>query len=314
MKISTLLTQFLYTNRHLEIPGIGRFSIPEGVAIPEPGDKNYLEFLQTIEFSPRAKSQAPEELIDFIRSKTGKIRPLAESDLDSYLSDCKLLLNIGKPFYFEGIGTLQKGREGMLEFTHGQALSERMESFQQERAEERPAERKPLYHSEMTAARPATTLLRRMLIVGGIILGLGVIIWGGYLLYTKKTDNTPEQNAAQDNTPVTPTQPVNAADSLPDSTSRVSRDTTAVPPPSVATPTPGTGFKFICEVTNNKRRAENRIALLKTMNSRYQMESIDSTYKIYVMLPVEFKDTTKVKDSLKAWYWGARNKVIQIER
>lgn len=308
MKIATLLTQFLYTNRHLEIPGIGRFSIPEGVAIPEPGDKNFTEFLQSIEFSPKARPQASDELIDYIRSKTGKIKPLAESDLDSYLSDCKLLLNIGKPFYFEGIGTLQKGREGLLEFSYGQALSERMESFQSERVEERHSERKPLYPSEMTSAKPATLVLRKLLILGGIILGLAVIVWGGYLLYSKKTDNTPDISTQTNPNPVQPESPLNGNQ---DSVQPAAKDT-VTKPPVVTTPS-ATGIKFVCEITGNKRRAENRIALLKTMNTRYQLETIDSTYKIFVLLPVEFKDTTRTKDSLRAWYWGARNKVIQIE-
>ncbi len=311
MKISTLLTQFLYTNRHLDIPGIGRFSIPEGIVIPEPGDKNFTEFLQNIEFSPKARPQAPEDLIDYIRSKTGKIKPLAESDLDSYLSDCKLLLNIGKPVYFEGIGTLLKGREGILEFTHGQALSERMEGFSQERGEERPAERKPLYQSEMTAARPAAPFLRRLLMVGGIVLGLGVIVWGGYLLYTKKTDNSPGQLSQQNNSPVQPPPSVNPPDSTADTLSRTAKDSIA---PATLVPPPAAGLKFVCEVTGNKRRAENRIALLKTMNTRYQLENIDSTYKIFVILPAAFTDTSRIKDSLRAWYWGARNKYIQIER
>ncbi len=308
MKIATLLTQFLYTNRHLEIPGIGRFSIPEGVAIPEPGDKNFTEFLQSIEFSSKARPQASDELIDYIRSKTGKIKPLAESDLDSFLADCKLLLNIGKPFYFEGIGTLQKGREGVLEFSHGLALSERMESLQSERVEERHSERKPLYPSEMTSAKPATLVLRKLLIMGGIVLGLAVIVWGGYLLYSKKTNNTPEISTQINPGPVQPENPQNAS---PDSVQPAAKDTIARPP--VVTAAPAAGIKFICEITNNKRRAENRIALLKTMNTRYQLETVDSTYKIFVLLPVEFKDTTRAKDSLRAWYWGARNKVIQIE-
>ena len=86
-----------------------------------------LDFGQYIHFTNKNIAKPDDDFIDFIRIHTGKIRPLAESDLDSYLSDGKLLLNIGKPFFLEGIGTLQKARDGAYEFVPGTPIMERLE-------------------------------------------------------------------------------------------------------------------------------------------------------------------------------------------
>ena len=71
-------------------------------------EKNATDFVQHIKFTQQPVAAADDTFIDFIRTETGKIRPLAISDLESYLADGKILLNIGKPFQLEGIGSLIK--------------------------------------------------------------------------------------------------------------------------------------------------------------------------------------------------------------
>ncbi|MBC7849032.1 MAG: hypothetical protein H7Y31_04820, partial [Chitinophagaceae bacterium] len=127
MKISGLLAHFLYEHKLLNLPGIGQFVIDKAVAIPEPSDKNFADFLQQVKFNQKQVLRPDDELIDYIRLKTGKIKPLAESDLDSFVSEGKILLNIGKPMYIEGIGSLHKNKDGKFEFSHGQPMTERTE-------------------------------------------------------------------------------------------------------------------------------------------------------------------------------------------
>ena len=315
MKIASLLTQFLYQNKHLEIPGIGRFVLPESAILPETGEKGFEEFVKQIEFNPKAVLRPSDELIDFIRAKTGKIKPLAESDLESFLADCKSILNIGKPFYIEGIGTLQKNKEGRLDFMHGQAASERLEiTHSSEKSNERQKESKPLYNTEYTSQNSQANNLRKMLILVGVVIGLAVILWGGYLLYSRNTeDSQPEQETV--NTPVTP--------SLPDTT-QTPKDTTSTPKPDsvsripenlVPAPTPvlaSGSYKFICEITQTRNRALQRYAILRQLNRNFQMETKDSIhFSIYVVLPAT--DTTRQKDSLKLWYWGERDRQVLID-
>ncbi len=91
-------------------------------------DKNSRDLIDHIHYAQKNITRPDEDLIDFIRKHTGKIRPLAESDLETFVADGKLMLNIGKPFHIEGIGTLQKNREGVYEFTPGQPVVQRLES------------------------------------------------------------------------------------------------------------------------------------------------------------------------------------------
>lgn len=311
LKVSGLLTQYLYQNKQLNIPGLGQFSIDPSVTIPDHTDKNFQEFLQYIQFTPKQILKPDEGLIDFIRIKTGKIKPLAESDLDSYLSECKVMLNIGKPIYLEGIGTLNKNKDGSFEFSHGQPMTERMESLPPEKAPEKHGERRFLYNNEYTSQSTGqSNLARKLLIIAGIVIGMGVIVWGGYLLYSKKT------SAVTDNSDIIP-------NSTPDTnqTSIITPDTLLQskiidsPANSAKLTAPPGAYKFICEVTNTKERAFSRYAVLQKLNRQYQMETRDSIrFTIYVLLTSAPADTTWKKDSLKAWYWGDRPRAIRIEQ
>jgi hypothetical protein len=309
LKVAGLLTQFLYQHKKLNIPGIGQFSIDASVSVPEHTDKNYQDFLQYIQFTPKQISRPDDELIDFIRVKTGKIKPLAESDLDSYLSDCKLLLNIGKPLYIDGIGTLNKNKDGSFEFSHGQPMTERMESLPPEKGPEKHGERKFLYNNEYTSQSTGqTNVLRKLLIVGGILIGLGVIVWGGYLLYSKKTNPVVEStDPTEGSVDTNLTRVINPDSLLPANT---------IDSPTIKKETSIAGtYKFICEITNTRERALSRYAILQQNNKQYKMETKDSVhFTIYVLLPSAPADTTHKKDSLKAWYWGERPRYIRIEQ
>ena len=73
-----------------------------------------------VQFQNANIAAADKELISFICENTGKIRPLAISDLDSYLHLGTEMLNIGKPFYLEGIGTITKNKSGKFDFSPGE--------------------------------------------------------------------------------------------------------------------------------------------------------------------------------------------------
>ena len=225
MRIASILTDFLYENRYLSIPGIGKFFIDRAVEIPQPEDKNFTEFLQYIQFEQKSIPQHDEALISFIRKVTGKIRPLAEADLESFLSDCKLLLNIGKPFFFEGIGTLIKDKKGTFHFTPGAEVAEKIELENLTRASEKkpdPASRA----SKAKSPKPTNWIneidpdtVRKVLIGSGIAIGLILVIWGGIKLFNAESPSE-KQEIEIVNAPV-PTPPV-----LPDSAS-AGKDTVA---------------------------------------------------------------------------------------
>ena len=114
MKIPLLLVQYLYKNRKMSLPGLGIFTLDKSVVLPEENDRALLSMPNAVQFQNANIASADKELISFICEHTGKIRPLAISDLDSYLNLGTEMLNIGKPFYLEGIGTITKEQSGQI--------------------------------------------------------------------------------------------------------------------------------------------------------------------------------------------------------
>jgi hypothetical protein len=302
-----VFSQYLYQNKQLNLPGIGSFEIDSSVTIPETIDKNTPDFKQYIRYTQKPIQRPDDDFIDFIRIQTGKIRPLAESDLDSFLSDGKLLLNIGKPFFIEGIGTLHKVREGTYEFMPGHPVLERLQG---DKGDEKIVKKRPAFDSGYSQLEPDNNSNRKMLIGIGLAIGLGAVIWGGYSLYNRNTQ--PLMPAAiedrQEAVTAPDTQNTNHVD-----TSNKSVDSAA----TVNTPAPvsaGT-FRYVLETTTSKTRALKRIGQLELISPRMRLETNDSTtFRIVVDLPGTVNDTSRIKDSLNTWYWGRKEMKVSIDQ
>lgn len=308
MKLSILLAQYFYQHKQLNLPSIGSFSLDAAVSVPDQNDKNFREFLKYVQFKQQPVAKADDTLIDYIRAHTGKIKPLAESDLESYLADGKLLLNIGKPFHIDGIGSLHKNKLGIYEFIAGEPSLERMEVISEPRETERPAaasNKKKSAFDESYSRIEAHNTRRKSLLVGTlVVIGLAVIVWGGYVLYNNnngKELSTPPQQVVQDT-------------SLPasDTTAKARVDSTPV---TTASTLPPGSYKFIFETTAKKARALKRHAFLLPLNKDIKLETTDSlTFNISIVLPATPADTIRLKDSLNAWYYGTKPVKVRIEQ
>lgn len=303
LKLAVLLAKYFYTNKHLSLPGIGVLHLDAAVTVPDFNDKNFREVLKYIQFTQKNVAKADDELIDYIRTNTGKIRPLAESDLESYLADGKLLLNIGKPFLIEGIGSLQKMKSGDLIFTPGEPTIEKLDFHTEEKTPDRSVRHIPVY-DESQARHTSHNNQRRALLIGTLaVIGLVVILWGGYTLYNK---NGKDQTQASSEV----TTPITNPDT---STQQVDSNATLPTPSQVVTTDPGT-YKFVFERTDRKARALKRYAFVHDLSPRIQMETSDSlSFTIFVRLPATAADTTRLKDSLNVWYYGTKPVKVTIE-
>jgi len=310
LKLSILLAQYFYQHKQLNLPSIGSFSLDAAVSVPDQNDKNFREFLKYVQFKQQPIAKADDTLIDYIRAHTGKIRPLAESDLESYLADGKLLLNIGKPFHIEGIGSLHKNKLGIYEFIAGEPSLERMEVVSEHRdtERERPAassKKKSAFDESYSQIQAHNTQRKRLLVGTLVVVAVAVIVWGGYVLYNNndgKELSTPPQQVVQDSTPPAP-----------DTTAKAAVDST--PPAATASALPAGSYKFIFETTTKKARAFKRHAFLLPLNKDIKLETTDSlTYNITVVLPGTPADTTRLKDSLNAWYYGTKPVKVRIEQ
>ena len=295
MKLSSLFSKYLYQEKKLRLPGIGEFTLDPSLTVPDISDKLFADFLQNIQFSQVQVTSADEQLINYIRTETGKIKPLAESDLDSFLSDGKILLNIGKPFFIEGIGSLLKTRDGKLEFTPGEPQQHRMEPVSAET--DASAERSKTFYLD---TRTRGTGARRVLLLLGAIAGIVIVIWGGYILYIRNSKPEPIDQPAIVSVPMNVDSTRISA--MPESFQRNNTDS--------ADRGNGT-YKFVIERTANKARALRRYNQLVDNLTPIKMETTDSTFfKLYFILPAAPSDTARIRDSLKIWY---ARKVVYVE-
>lgn len=293
MKLSSLFAKYLYQHKQLNLPGIGVFTIDPAVVIPDVTDKSFPDFVRQIQFTQKNITAPDEDFINFIRTETGKIKPLAESDLDSFLSDGKILLNIGKPFYLEGIGSIQKTRAGLYEFTPGEPLHIKLEGFNTETKEDHSAKK-----AVFTEDNAQGTGARKLLIALGVIIGIALVIWGGYSLYNRNTNGS---STATDETVVIPPSDTARKGIILDSVQKII--SSAADSIQRSASSAGT-YKFVIERTYTKARAVRRFNQIKDNLTDIKMESSpDSTlFKLYFILPATPADTTRIKDSLKIWY------------
>ena len=305
LKLSLLFAKFLYQHKQLNLPGIGVFAIDPSVAIPEVTEKNAHEFLQHIRFNQKSVAKPDEEFIEFIRTHTGKIRPLAESDLESFLADGKILLNIGKPFHLEGIGTLHKNRSGIYEFFPGLPLTEKLENFTIEK-EVRPGNTKQPYEHDYNPVSSNSQAGRTVWIVLAILVGLTAIIWGGYTLYNNNTDDEGTQAVTTKSPEPVPVQ----ADTVQNNTIDSATVTTPAAPIVTSTAPSVQSYKFIFRLAS-KNYVINRYNDLKTSNPALGWDTKDSiVYRLYVTVPATPSDTARIRDSLRSWY-GTKKVIIE---
>jgi hypothetical protein len=277
LKLAPLLAQYLYSNKRLDLPGIGSFTLDSSYHV-EPGRP--LD-PQSIGFVSNASVKEEPELIQFISSQTGKMKALAAADLDSYLQLALQFLNIGKPFLVEGIGSLVKVKSGFA-FAPGELVPEKIKEYSaRELLATSSAEES---FSKETAVpvnwkKPALVLL--------IIAGLGLAIWGGYTMYKNSRNNNQEEPIVEDAN--------SRATVITDSTT-LQQDSNKLPP--------GT-YKFIIEVSPRDRILQ-RLTTLQGYGLNVKMEPQDSiNYKLYFTIPATPRDTARIRDSLGLLYTPA---------
>ncbi|MEI2738049.1 MAG: hypothetical protein V9F01_04635 [Chitinophagaceae bacterium] len=287
MKIAPLLAQYLYTHKRLDLPGLGSFLLDPSVILESESSKQGKSVnLEGVTFESNTSLKNSPELVEFISSQTGKIKALAAADLQSHLGLAEQFLNIGKPFLFEGIGTLTKIKSGEFSFTSGQAIPATTKDLPAREAvsagyNETDNDYKSIFYArkiKMTWKRPVVLLL--------VLAGLALAIWGGYTVYkktmAKKESSSAEEKLKGENVPVTDT-----ATRIKDS--RIKQQIISVP---------AGNYKFVLE-TSDSLRAFTRFKRLKTFQWNVQMETKDSlSFKIFMLLPATATDTSRILDSL----------------
>ena len=286
VKIAPLLAHYLYTNKRLDLPGIGTFLLTNTVTVEPENNKHAKNILlEGVSFESNPGIKEPtEELVQFISTHSRRIKPLAAADLDSYLWLALQFINIGKPYLIEGIGTVTKVNAGGFDFTSGYILHEKLhEIVAKEEANMATRDADESYRNVFYSDRPKTNWKKPVAILL-IIAGIGLAVWGGYTVY-KKTSEKEEIAGKKDAENKTKKEQQN---------NTIYRDTTSLVAGNLAEGK----VKYILEASN-RARASQRFEKLKNFQWPVEMETKDSIiYKVFMLLPSTAADTSRIKDSL----------------
>jgi hypothetical protein len=302
LKLPLLLAEFLYQHKKLSLPGLGIFTLDPAIVIPADGDKGADEFVPAVEFENAVITRADDDLVEFIKKNTGKMKPLAIADLDSYATLATQMINIGKPFYIEGIGTLSKGKEKRFDFTPGQhdvtGVQDPGITPGRTASKNKGASEKGIYDQSSGNGG------RKFVLALAVIAAIAAIAWGSYKLYEKNksaetSESAPPESGAD-------TAAVVVADSQQVTkplTDTVAPDKTVVKPNRTVGTGDSLSFKFVILKTNNKSKAIKRYNQLLSYLLKIKMQTKDSSFfKLYFTFPAMAKDTIHIKDSLNTVY------------
>ncbi|MFI5133966.1 MAG: hypothetical protein ACHQEB_06500 [Chitinophagales bacterium] len=288
MKIAQLLVQYLFTHKRLDLPRIGIFHVEIIVNTEqETGKQGKPTETRIISFQNDPSIREAPELIDFISSQTGKMKPLAAADLNSHLEIAQQFLNIGRPFLFEGIGTMVKIKSG-YEFISLKTSNEKIkihsakEITSASSKEDSFAEYDNLFSPRKIKMKWGNPLMI-LLLLGG----MAVAVWAGYKIYKHgsngKSITAPLEKKPDNTTVIVDTFQINKK---PDSSFSTNQNIQ-----------PGQ-YKFILEIAN-RRRAFERYNMLKSYDWNIQIQTKDSIrYTLFLLIPATAADTSRMLDSL----------------
>jgi hypothetical protein len=292
VKLAPLLAEFLYQNKRLDLPGIGTFRLNTSALNKEETSRNSIPELSSgISFEANTSLKESPELINYISSQTGKMKALAAADLDSHLELAQQFINIGKPFLFEGIGSLIKTKSGNFEFASGESANEKIKEYSgKEITATSTTEDSFTEYQNIFSPKKIKLNWQKPVIFLLIIAGIGLAIWGGYMISKKRV--------SKNNTAFVPEKSEETTPVL-DTASNIKKEDSIIVEKPVIEPDK---YKFVVEVAT-KQRGLYRYDMLKGFGLDIQMDTKDSLdFNLFFNLPAAAKDTARIMDSLRLLY------------
>jgi hypothetical protein len=288
MKIEQLLTPFLIQNKKFSLEGIGSFYLVSE-PIPSKDDAQHLMFPEnSIEFKADKKANQDELLIQYITENTKKIKPLATSDLESFTMLSKQFLNLGKPLILEGIGSLTKNKEGILEFTQANKIVVQKETASEYDTKEAGDRSFKKSNKEYNSKKPKKSTF--LALIFSILVAIIIAFIAYYLFQKAKIDK--QQNNAE----VVLIEPKKDSTIIVDSTLNISK---------ADSNTNTRNFKIIVRNYNNLVQAQKGLnSLSKFPFGKNLMMYTKDSVQFYLAVPMRanLNDSLKIKDSIKVLF------------
>ena len=287
MKTEQLIVQYLYSNKKVTLQDIGVFDIASDINIPEDSDKDIILPPNAIQFAYDPKAPVDDGLVAFIMESTRKIKPLAYSDLESFIILNKQFLNIGKSLVFEGMGTLQKTQAGDYAFTQAatsHVITEEMPKIITEKQKEKISFATPPKEKNTTSNKDLVWIILALVIV----LGVAVAIF-----FYNKNSNVDNVSAATENA-------VN--DTLPNPNKDTFVNQVSIPTTQSAVIDSNT-FYIVLKEYSDFATADKSLKRFVSLGNNVMLATKDSvTFKLRMPFIKPFSDTSKVKDSLSKFF------------
>lgn len=290
LKIEQLLVQHLHNTKQVKLQGIGIFNIKSDSELSDEGNKDATAF--SFEFN--LKTPEDELLVNYIVQETRKIKPLASSDLESYTILAQQFLNLGKPFYIDGIGTIQKNQLGHYEFIPGHYMSPKIGDLNKQSKEKKDDLISSAETENISSSRG------RNLMIGLSIVGIILVCFTLYYFITTKNNNNPEQYAINSGIKIGSDTVKN--NKLFDTNGNSIKGNIVS---DNLSKTDNNGFKIVLKEYPTLKAVEKAHAKLTEYGHKVQIITLDSsTYKLVMSFARPLKDTIRVKDSLKIFFGG----------
>lgn len=296
MKIEQAIVQYLFTTKKLTLEGIGTFLLYNTAPDSSDPEKPALLPEKSIIFKYDPKAKEDPDLVNFIVEYTNKIKPLASSDLESFLSLGRQFLNIGNPFVLQNLGTLEKINSGELVFKPGHIIDQKLEPQKVKIEEPENEEQEENFFNDYQKDRKNNSVPKAILAFL-VIAALIFLAWGIWHYGFSKKNDTETLESTEPIVPITDS-------SHPKKDSLIIANTES-DSNNIQKNHPGdsTTFNIVVRRYRSKNAAIKRLEELKNYRRNVIMYTDDSEiYKIAEPFTLPLSDTTKIIDSLKRYY------------
>ncbi len=294
MNVEQLIRQFLYENKSISLPGIGRLAFTGNGPLPSTAEKSENLPLPDLNFTYNLQEQAEPAFVDFVAEQTGKIKPLATSDVDSFFTLAKQFINIGKSFIIDGVGVINKMDNGQYSFVPGTYMPV-VETQSHLRKPLKIREPIPVIKRDINLRDEPEPINKKVVLVIAIVIIIGLIVWAvfHFVLNSKSTSETKPAAQTEDTISVVK-EPVVVGH-------KDSVTTTVVP----LKPAGGSNdYKAVFETTTDKKRALDRLFKLRgyKIDVRLEASTDSSDFKLWVPVTAAPTDTLRKRDSLSKYF------------
>jgi len=294
MKLEHLIVQQLFRNKKVSLQNIGTFYLADGVALPAEDDKSFVLPENSVRFEFDKRANRDDDFIGFIMEKTGKMRPLATSDLESFTLFTRQFINIGKPIPIEGLGVLQKNQEGNYEFVPGLEIHPPAESQTPAAIKERADE-----HIDFSSSQLVPKKKSKWGWIGLITFLLAVSASVYFYQQEKKSENN-----LQKLIPVADSSNQEDDAVVVDSTLIKDSIAAALENPQWATPSATDSLQIVFKSFKNYDAANAALAKFQSYGhpAKMYVPGDSSKFELYMSFPKTGTDSTRLLDSLSLFF------------